>query len=265
MVSALLLVAVIGEVCYILIISLIPLYIRLYHHAQLIVIIINYYSDSTTTSAAAAEEQKEDFLFEECTVQLPYICNSSTTTSTAATTVNDINSNEETHIEGFHWKLASLSKKLVGLTQINTLQTIKITETTINYIQNEIEEICTAIYQLIRLISTAKFLLQDINNSNNSDINSNNIYYDRAFRLQSLRLSFPCNQYTNISNNLISKHKSNYNSIHNSSSNRNSSQKLDRGNSEQLLLTWSSAAADALVGEFLLPAGLTVTHALRLV
>lgn len=251
---------------YILIISFIPLYIRLYYHAQLIVIIINYYSDSTTTSAAAAaaEEQEEDFLFEECTVQLPYICNSSTTTSTAATTVNDINSNEETHVEGFHWKLASLSKKLVGLTQINTLQTIKITETTINYIQNEIEEICTAIYQLIRLISTAKFLLQDINNSNNS-INSNNIYYDRSFRLQSLRLSFPCNQYTNISNNLISKHKSNYNSIHNSSNRSSSSQKLDRGNSEQLLLTWSSAAADALVGEFLLPAGLTVTHALRLV
>ena len=134
---------------YILIISLIPLYIRLYHHAQLIVIIINYYSDSTTTSAAAAEEQKEDFLFEECTVQLPYICNSSTTTSNVATTVNDINSNEETHSEGFHWKLASLSKKLVGLTQINTLQTIKITETTINYIQNEIEEICTAIFQLL--------------------------------------------------------------------------------------------------------------------
>jgi hypothetical protein len=37
---------------------------------------------------------------------------------------------------------------------------------------------------------------------------------------------------------------------------------LDAGQSQQLLFTWSSAAADAFVGDFVLPASLTVEQAL---
>jgi hypothetical protein len=148
--------------------------------------------------------------------------------------------NETAPTTPFFWLGAGLCAKLVDSTATQGTQPATLTATRVRHSCTEMAEACDALFYLCQRVAQVKTLLT-------SQLE------------QTARLSFPRGQPTaETAWDNRSSGKRGARAVNGESR----SPQLDADQSQQLLFTWSSAAADAFVGDFVLPASLTVEQAL---
>jgi hypothetical protein len=138
------------------------------------------------------------------------------------------------------WQVAGLCAKLVDSSSNQGSQPASLTATRVRHACTEMAEACDALFYLCQRVAQVKALLT-------------------SHLEQTARLSFPRGQPS--AETAWDSRRSGKRGAR-AVDGENRVPQLDADQSQQLLFTWSSAAADAFVGDFVLPASLTVEQAL---
>jgi hypothetical protein len=156
------------------------------------------------------------------------------------------------------WQVAELSAKIVSSSLGTGLAATACSAHRGSWAAHETKDLCYSVYYLLSAVAQAQSVLADRNLSGLASPSTKH-------RIQ---LSFPAGQGATTRHGKRGRRAA--------SGDREPSQdddvegaagserqkRLDEGRSRQLWTTWSTSAADAFIGDFVLPPGLTVTQAL---
>lgn len=192
---------------------------------------------------------------DNCTVRLKFIATAPGLTVMAP----DLQQKETIRNEvNFNWQIAGMSSKLVQATSVSGLASIS-TSAHVRHALLEVKDACATLFHLIKTISLVRTLIPDLTGGSEEGVN---LSFPRGQPMVASPSTSSSSRYTSPSR---MSRKGSRRSIGGKSHNVEDiggAIVLDDVKSQQILLTWSGCAADAFVGEFVVPAGISVSQAL---
>ena len=177
----------------------------------------------------------------------------------------------------FNWQLAGLSSKLIQSTSKSGLTSTETSSTHVRHALYEVKDTCTTLFHLLKAISLVRNLIPGVLVGSLGSLGSGSSGACTG-EAERVCLSFPRGQPIVASPVPSAAASAALHSGTSGRQNRRGNKRsvlssedddqdgviaaLDADKSQKLLLTWSGCAADAFVGEFVLPAGISVNQAL---